>query len=64
MELAAALLKLYPDKIDLSKTKLLMGSDDVLGRLTAGEDPRSILETYSDAVAAFVKLREQYLLYK
>jgi hypothetical protein len=41
-----------------------MGSDDVIARLTAGEDPRSILETYSDAVAAFVKLREQYLLYK
>ena len=64
LELAAALLKLYPDKIDLSKTRPLMGSDDVIARLTAGEDPRSILETYSDAVAAFVKLREQYLLYK
>ena len=64
IELAAALLKLYPDKIDLSRTKRLMGSDDVIDRLTAGQDPRSIQETYRDQLAAFVKLREQYLLYR
>ena len=64
LELAAALQKLYPDKIDLSRTKRLMGSDDVIQRLTAGQDPRSIQETYRDDLAAFVKLREQYLLYR
>ena len=63
IELAAALLKLYPDKIDLSRTRRLMGNDDVIQRLTAGEDPRAIQETYRDALAAFVKLRQQYLLY-
>jgi uncharacterized protein YbbC (DUF1343 family) len=64
IELAAALLKLYPDKIDLSKSQRLMGSGDVIGRLTAGQDPRSIEETYRDDVAAFVKLREPYLIYR
>jgi uncharacterized protein YbbC (DUF1343 family) len=64
IELAAALLKLYPDKIDLSRSKRLMGSDDVIDRLTAGQDPRAIQETYRDELAAFVKLREQYLLYR
>ena len=42
----------------------LAGSDDVIDRLTAGQDPRSIQETYRDQLAAFVKLREQYLLYR
>jgi uncharacterized protein YbbC (DUF1343 family) len=64
IELAAALLKLYPDKIDLSRGRRLMGSDDVIQRLTAGQDPRAIEETYRDDLAAFVKLREQYLLYR
>jgi uncharacterized protein YbbC (DUF1343 family) len=64
IELAAALLKLYPDKVDLSRTKRLMGSDDVIQRLTAGQDPRAIQETYRDQLAAFVKMREQYLLYR
>ena len=64
IELAAALVKLYPDKIDLSRTKRLMGSNDVIDRLTAGQDPRSIQETYRDQLAAFVTLRERYLIYR
>ena len=64
IELAAALLKLYPGKIDLPKTKRLMGSNDVIARLTAGQDPRAIQETYRDQLAAFVRLRERYLLYQ
>jgi len=64
LELAAALVKLYPDKIDLTRTKSLIGSDDAIQRLTAGQDPRSIQETYRDELAAFVKLREKYLIYK
>jgi uncharacterized protein YbbC (DUF1343 family)/CubicO group peptidase (beta-lactamase class C family) len=64
IELAAALIKLYPDKIDLSRSKSLIGSDDAIRRLTAGEDPRAIEESYRDEVAAFVKLRGQYLLYR
>ena len=64
VELAAALGKLYPGKIDFARSKRLIGSDDVIRRLQAGEDPRAIQESYRDAVAAFVKLREPYLLYK
>jgi uncharacterized protein YbbC (DUF1343 family)/CubicO group peptidase (beta-lactamase class C family) len=64
MELTAALVKLYPGKIDLTKTRKLMGSDDAVRRLMAGQDPRAIQETYRGAVAAFVKMREQYLLYQ
>jgi len=64
LEVAAALRKLYPDKIDFSKSRRLIGSDDVVRRLHAGEDPRVIERSYSEQVAAFVKLREPYLLYK
>jgi uncharacterized protein YbbC (DUF1343 family) len=64
LEVAAALQKLYPGKIDFSKSKRLIGSDGVVRRLQAGEDPRAIEPSYREKVAAFVKLREPYLLYK
>ena len=64
LEVAAALQKLYPGKIDFSKSQRLIGSDDVVRRLGAGEDPRTIEESYRDQVAEFIKLREAYLLYR
>jgi uncharacterized protein YbbC (DUF1343 family) len=64
LELAAALGKLYPGKIDYTVSKRLIGSDDVIRRLQAGEDPRTIEQSLTDALAAFVKLREPYLLYR
>jgi uncharacterized protein YbbC (DUF1343 family)/CubicO group peptidase (beta-lactamase class C family) len=64
LELAAALQKLYPGKIDFAKNRRLIGSDDAIRRLQAGNDPREIQASFQDAVAAFVKLREPYLLYR
>jgi uncharacterized protein YbbC (DUF1343 family) len=64
LELAAALAKLYPGKIDFTANRRLIGSDDVIRRLDAGEDPRAIEQSVADSVAAFVKLREPYLLYR
>jgi uncharacterized protein YbbC (DUF1343 family) len=63
LEVAAALQKLYPGQIDFSKSKRLIGSDDVVRRLQAGEDPRAIEESFANQVAEFVKMREAYLLY-
>jgi uncharacterized protein YbbC (DUF1343 family) len=63
LELAAALEKFYPGKIDFSVCKNLIGSDDVIRRLREGEDARTIQQSFSDAVAGFVQLREKYLLY-
>ncbi|HEY1342696.1 MAG TPA: exo-beta-N-acetylmuramidase NamZ domain-containing protein [Bryobacteraceae bacterium] len=63
LELGAALQKLYPGKIDFANGKRLIGSDDVIRRLQAGEDPRQIQQSFQDAVDAFVKMRQQYLLY-
>jgi uncharacterized protein YbbC (DUF1343 family) len=64
LEVAAALEKLYPGKLDLSACRKLIGSDDAVRRLQAGEDPRAIQQSFMDAVDAFIKLRESYLLYR
>jgi uncharacterized protein YbbC (DUF1343 family) len=64
LELAGALQKLYPGKIDFAVNKRLIGSDDVIKRLQAGNDPRDIQASFQDGVAAFVKMREPYLLYR
>jgi uncharacterized protein YbbC (DUF1343 family) len=64
LEVAAAIQKLYPGKIDFSVNKRLIGSDDAIGQLQAGDDPRTIQQGFQDAVAAFVKIREPYLLYR
>ena len=64
LELAAAVNKLYPGKLDISVSRRLIGSDDVIKRLQAGDDPRLIEESLTDSVASFVKLREPFLLYR
>jgi uncharacterized protein YbbC (DUF1343 family) len=64
LELAAAVQSLYPGKIDLASSKRLIGSDDAIHRLQAGEDPRIVEQSFQDALAAFVKMREPYLLYR
>jgi uncharacterized protein YbbC (DUF1343 family) len=63
LELAAALQKLYPGKIDLAAGKRLVGSDEVIRRLQSGDDPRAIQESLVDPLAAFARLRAPYLLY-
>ena len=64
LEVAVAIQTLYPGKLDFAGNKRLIGSDDVIRRIQAAEDPRLILQSFQDAVDAFVKLREQYLLYQ
>jgi uncharacterized protein YbbC (DUF1343 family)/CubicO group peptidase (beta-lactamase class C family) len=64
LEVAAALQQLYPGKIDFSTSKRLIGSDDAIRRLQAGETPNAIQQSFMDPVAAFVKMREAYLLYR
>jgi uncharacterized protein YbbC (DUF1343 family) len=64
LEIAAALQKLYPGKIDFDACKKLIGSAEVIRELEAGDDPRDIQQKMADSVAAFLKLREKYLLYR
>ena len=63
LELAGAFQKLYPGKVDLPASKRLIGSDEVIRRLQAGDDPRAIRDSLADPLAAFARERAPYLLY-
>ena len=63
LEVAVAIEKLYPGKIDWKLTGRLIGNDDTIRRIQATEDPRLIEESYQEAVATFVEKRKQFLLY-
>jgi uncharacterized protein YbbC (DUF1343 family)/CubicO group peptidase (beta-lactamase class C family) len=61
LELAMALGKLYPGKMDWDVNKTLIGSGAVIRELKSGGDAVRAAE---EGVAAFEKLRGKYLLYR
>jgi len=63
LEVACALQKLYPGKIDFVKNKRLIGSDEVIRGILNGDDPRAIQQKMQDLVEQFLKVRQKYLLY-
>jgi uncharacterized protein YbbC (DUF1343 family)/CubicO group peptidase (beta-lactamase class C family) len=63
LELAVGIQKLYPGKVDFSLGKRLIGSDEVIRRIQAAEDPRTIEQSFQDAMDAFAVTRARYLLY-
>ena len=64
LELCVALQKLYPGKIDFAANKKLIGSDEAIRAIEAGEDPRSIQQKIQDGLDEFLKMRDKYLLYR
>jgi len=64
LELAAALLTLYPGQISLDVNRNLIGNQETVRALINGEDPRLIREQQQDALQPFLALREKYLLYR
>ncbi len=63
LEIAVAIQKLYPGKLDYTLGKRLIGSDDAIRRIQAGEDPRTIQASWQDALSEFLKVRAKYLIY-
>jgi uncharacterized protein YbbC (DUF1343 family)/CubicO group peptidase (beta-lactamase class C family) len=63
LELAVAIQRLYPGKIDFAGGRKLIGSGDTIRRIAAGEDPVAIQASYQDAVDEFAERRKQWLLY-
>jgi uncharacterized protein YbbC (DUF1343 family) len=63
IELAAALVKLYPKQFDAAKMKSLLANDKELGKLEKGMDPKRIAAGWRGDLRRFGKLRRQYLLY-
>lgn len=64
LEIAGALVKLYPGRIALDANGSLIGNQEAMRALAAGEDPRSIRQNQQDALERFLALREKYLLYR
>jgi uncharacterized protein YbbC (DUF1343 family)/CubicO group peptidase (beta-lactamase class C family) len=64
LELAGALLTLYPGQISLEVNRNLIGSQETVRALVNGEDPRLIRQQQQDALQPFLALREKYLLYR
>lgn len=63
LEVAYALRKLYPGKIDMESCRRLIGNRKALEAMAAGEDPRSIEQGIQDELRAYEERRRLYLLY-
>jgi uncharacterized protein YbbC (DUF1343 family) len=61
IEIAAALQKLYPGKIDIERCARLIGNRATIDALKAGENPRDIVRRWN--LDAFLAQRKLYLLY-
>jgi hypothetical protein len=64
MELAAALLKLYPEQYHVEKILDILASKAVYDELVRGEDPHRIDLDWQNDLLNFEKTRERYLIYK
>ncbi|MBI5280839.1 MAG: DUF1343 domain-containing protein [Candidatus Solibacter usitatus] len=64
LELAVALQKLYPGKIDLNGSSRLIGSQQTIDAIRALEDPRNLEPAIQEKLQPFLATRSKYLLYK
>jgi uncharacterized protein YbbC (DUF1343 family) len=63
LEVAAALLHLYPAQYKVDRLDGLMRNKASLAALTRDGDPRRIAEDWQDAANTFMEKRKKYLLY-
>jgi uncharacterized protein YbbC (DUF1343 family)/CubicO group peptidase (beta-lactamase class C family) len=63
IELAAALQKLYPGKIDFEKCRHLIGNHKILGQMELSTDASAIWSTATEQTQQFAERRQPYLLY-
>jgi uncharacterized protein YbbC (DUF1343 family) len=61
-EVATALQKLYPGKIDFTLSKALIGSNAFVQGLAAGKDPFELMK--GEPLERFNEMRQRYLLYR
>jgi uncharacterized protein YbbC (DUF1343 family) len=64
LELAAALDRLYPGKLDFTADRLLIGSDAVLDALRQGAPVNKIMRLRARGLERFRAVRRKYLLYR
>lgn len=64
IELASALLKLYPEQFHAEKMMDILANQAVYDAIAKGEDPHRIALDWQDDLLKFQQLRQKYLLYK
>lgn len=64
LEIAAALIALYPGKVDLARNAKLIGNQATLDALASGQDPRTINANWAESLNEFIARRSQFLLYR
>jgi uncharacterized protein YbbC (DUF1343 family)/CubicO group peptidase (beta-lactamase class C family) len=63
MELASALLKLYPQQYKIDRMNELLVNSATFEAIKAGNDPRRIADEWRDGLEKFREIRAKYLLY-
>jgi len=63
LEIAAALHKLFPAKLDFQVNRKLIGNPATIQMILASDDPRVIQDRQDEELAAFLARRAKYLLY-
>jgi uncharacterized protein YbbC (DUF1343 family) len=63
LEVAATLHRLYPADYRLAKETNLLGSETVLSRILAGENPADVVQSWKADEKQWRHLRRRYLLY-
>ena len=64
IELAAALLKLYPQQFHIEKMIDILANQNVYDQLARGDDPHRIALNWQDELKSFQQVRQKYLIYK
>ena len=64
LEVAVALEKLYPGKIEFPASRHLIGSATALEAIMNAEDPRNLEPRLQESVQPFLDIRAKYLLYR
>jgi uncharacterized protein YbbC (DUF1343 family) len=63
LEIAAALIELYPGRIQLAETARLIANEQTIRSLEAKESPNSIWAVWEMEKQSFQEIRSRYLLY-
>lgn len=64
IELAAALLKLYPQQFHIEKMTDILANQAVYEAIVHGEDPHRIALDWQDDLQKFEQMKEHYVIYK
>jgi len=64
IEIAAALVKLYPGKLEPAKMIALVGNGETIKRLLNGDPPETIISGWDVELGTFRQIRAKYLVYR